>query len=271
MIPYITHPHPFIYFALTIFLTWIIGFFLTLIDRKNFLSSLSFVFFLLFSLLIPLFIAIGMIFYFEESSAFTALSSRLLLSTHTATPVLLFFIYIGLTYALSILLSTLFGQSFQQFHLSKHFQRINLTLFVNILIPLFASCIEECGWRLYGVDALRCYYNIRDTSLWFSFFWGIWHLPLFFIPGFYQYQLKYLGFVHVFNFFIGIIPASFLINWMYFNYDSNIMVAAICHFSFNLFAQYFQAGPITKIIVNIILLITTIIVYYYNYPFFVIV
>ena len=83
-----------------------------------------------------------------------------------------------------------------------------------------------------------------------------------FIPRFYQNQLWHLGPVHIANFFVGIIPVAFLINWMYFKYSSNIMVAALCHFSFNFFAQYFQVGQIAKIIVNVIFSVAAAVLYY---------
>jgi len=258
--------HPFIYFGLTLLFTWIVGFILVLCQQR----TLLFIILLILGMLIPFFVALGMILYSGDLSIFLTLPSRLFISRDSFVSTLIFFICAGLAYVTSIFLSTLFGQSLQQFQISKHFQHINIVLFINILVPFLASFIEEFGWRLYGIDSLRSFYNLRDTSLWFSFFWGIWHLPLFFIPGFYQNQLWHLGVIHVVNFFIGIVPVSFLMNWMYYKHGANIMVAALCHFSLNFFAQYFQAGAIAKIIVNVIFSVAAIALYYYDRLFFII-
>ncbi len=64
--------------------------------------------------------------------------------------------------------------------------------FLLIMAPL----IEELAWHSYGTDCLRARFNLFNASTIFAFFWGIWHIPLGTINGYYQSELVEAGWIH---------------------------------------------------------------------------
>lgn len=52
-----------------------------------------------------------------------------------------------------------------------------------ILIGMFGGGQEEYGWRGYAQEPLQLRYGVIRASLLIGFAWGMWHLPLWFIPG----------------------------------------------------------------------------------------
>jgi len=54
---------------------------------------------------------------------------------------------------------------------------------------LSGSVSEEFGWRGYLLDKFLKKDGMVKASLIVGFVWGIWHLPLYFYPAQYQYQV----------------------------------------------------------------------------------
>lgn len=173
---------------------------------------------------------------------------------------------------LSTVLSLLFGFSLEQFNPSKEFANLNTlnfsSLMLMIIAPFVAPIGEELGWRGYGVDSLRCRFNLFTTSLLFGCIWAIWHLPLFFVQGFYENRIWHASFIYVINLFIGSIAAAFLINWVYYKNDRNIVTSIILHFMINFFSILFKTEEFTKCIMTFCLLIFILIAVIKNRAFF---
>lgn len=114
----------------------------------------------------------------------------------------------------SIGTSVLFGGSINQLSFTEDFSFSigGTSAFLTILL---ASCIEELGWRGYGEDAVGAYNSWFKESIIFGCIWSLWHLPLFWIPGTYQYGLKEMGIMYVINFLLSVIPLDFLQTWVY--------------------------------------------------------
>jgi len=87
----------------------------------------------------------------------------------------------------AILLSTGWGGSLEQFRLSGYVAEAPLVFLLMTL--LYGPLPEELGWRGYGLDALRTSMNLLEASLVLAAFWGLWHLPLHFMPGSFQQGL----------------------------------------------------------------------------------
>jgi membrane protease YdiL (CAAX protease family) len=69
--------------------------------------------------------------------------------------------------------------------------------YFSLIVPLvLAPAMEKIGWRGYGIDSLRAHFNLLSTSMMFALLWGLWHLPLFFIKGYYQYELWQSSFIY---------------------------------------------------------------------------
>ncbi|MCB1679094.1 MAG: CPBP family intramembrane metalloprotease [Halioglobus sp.] len=54
---------------------------------------------------------------------------------------------------------------------------------------ILAPVVEELGWHSYGTDCLRSRMSLFMTSLLFSVFLAIWHIPLAGMRDYYQSNL----------------------------------------------------------------------------------
>jgi membrane protease YdiL (CAAX protease family) len=156
---------------------------------------------------------------------------------------------------LATALSLLFGQSTDQFDFSSDYKVINGHWLLGLLCLSTAPILEELGWRGYGVDSLRKYFNLFHTSLLFAFLWAMWHLPLFFVNGYYHHSLWDMSIIYVINFFISILPATFLINWIYYKNERSIVAAILFHFTINISSVIFQTTQFTKCIITLLLFV----------------
>jgi uncharacterized protein len=89
----------------------------------------------------------------------------------------------------------------------------------------FFLLTEELAWRGYALPALMSRYNLLTASLILGVFWGIWHLPLFFITGSFHSMIPFGGF------FISTIAMSILVSWIFAHTKGSILLAAIFHAS----------------------------------------
>ena len=88
----------------------------------------------------------------------------------------------------SILISTLFGYSFDQFSVAEEFS-FTVGAVPTLLLLLLAACFEELGWRGYAIESLNADRSYFEATAIFGILWSLWHLPMFFIPHSYQAEL----------------------------------------------------------------------------------
>ena len=124
----------------------------------------------------------------------------------------LFLILFPASMIVSILISTLFGYSFDQFRVAEEFS-FSIGAVPTLLFLLLAACFEELGWRGYGVESLCTNRSYFEATAIFGVLWSLWHLPMFFIPHSYQAELLQEDFLLVVNFFVSIVPLAFIISW----------------------------------------------------------
>lgn len=165
-------------------------------------------------------------------------------------------------------ISLIFGQSAQQFSFSDQFAILSGALFLSVAILFLAPTFEELGWRGYGMDSLLKGRSLLNASLLFSLLWGLWHLPLFFIKGYYHYEILKMSPVYAVNFFVALIPVVILSNWIYYNNGRSIIAIIIFHFILNLSSVVLQTEQYTKCIVTLVLLFISILVILNNKGFF---
>lgn len=164
-------------------------------------------------------------------------------------------------------ISLLFGYSASQFVITGHYtftSGVFPVWFLLIMAPVF----EELAWHSYGTDSLRSRFNLFNASLIFALFWGIWHLPLAFIHGYYQSNLVESGLLHALNFPISIIPFVLLMNWLYYKTHRNIFVAIVFHITAGYFNEIFATHPDSKIIQTGVLIIVAAFVVFKEWDFF---
>jgi len=150
---------------------------------------------------------------------------------------------------LSIWLSLWFGQSADQLRLSAG---ANLPALI-VLAVVVAPIIEEMGWRGYGVDSLRAKSGMTKATLLFGALWSLWHAPLALIGGTYQNQLAAMdNGAFLANFFISIIPAAIIANWLYYKNNRSIGAAILLHAMLNAASVLLNAGRVAKCIATVL-------------------
>jgi membrane protease YdiL (CAAX protease family) len=130
-----------------------------------------------------------------------------------------------------LIIIRLLGYSFD---LSLFLTRIVFLLPLLILGPLS----EELGWRGYALDRLGTRWNALISSLMVGFFWGLWHLPLFYIPG----TSQYLYDISFFGFLVGLLAISVLYTWIFNNTGASIWSAVFFHWIYTYVLGTLSAG-----------------------------
>jgi uncharacterized protein len=82
---------------------------------------------------------------------------------------------------------------------------------------------EETAWRGFALPRLQAKYNAFTASLILGTLWGLWHIPLVFIPGSFQSTVPFIGFV------LSAIATSVLMTWLFNHSKGSVLVAAVFH------------------------------------------
>lgn len=118
---------------------------------------------------------------------------------------------------------------------------INLKTFISqpwlLPLALFMSFLsgpwsEEFGWRGYSLDRLLNRFGILRGTLILGFIWGIWHLPLFFMPQTWHGQMgfKFAGF---WTFMLYTFGLTMMMTWVYLTTDRSILSGFMMHLANN--------------------------------------
>ncbi len=70
------------------------------------------------------------------------------------------------------------------------------------------------------------------------------------------------------NFFVQVLVATILMNWIYYKNNRSIIAAILFHFMFNFFSVLFQTEQFTKCIITVILLIVSAVIILRNKELF---
>ena len=167
----------------------------------------------------------------------------------------------------SILLSTVFGQSLNQFSFTKDFSFTGVGIGSALITVTLASIIEEVGWKGYCEDSIGNYMNWFWESMIFGILWSLWHLPLIFIQGTYQAGLM-VNPLYVVNFFISGIPLGFIITWVYLVSDRSILACMIFHLVVNFMQEKIAMTPETKCVETIVVILAAAIIVIMNKDMF---
>lgn len=102
-------------------------------------------------------------------------------------------------------------------------------LYMLLNIPLFILIggLEEIGWRGFMLRELTKRISPFSSTLLVSIVWSVWHLPLFFIIGTYQYE-----YLNIPIFTISVISFSFLVSTIYYKTNS-VFLCIITHAFYN--------------------------------------
>jgi len=153
-------------------------------------------------------------------------------------------------------ISLLFGYSADQFSFRGSFT-FSSSLFPVWFLLLAAPVLEELAWHSYGTDSLVSRFNLFTASLIFALFWGLWHLPLSTIKGYYHSNLVESGMLYSINFLVSMIPFVIIMNWIYYKTQRNILLTIAFHITAVFFNEIFLTHPMSKVIQTGLLLIVS--------------
>lgn len=110
---------------------------------------------------------------------------------------------------------------------------------------LSGSLGEELGWRGFAQVELQKKHSPLKASLIIGFWWGMWHLPIWFTTGFMGMDLiKYILF-----FMISIVSTT-IIMAAFYNLNQNLIIPIIIHQFFNFFIGLLNENLIDLIMYN---------------------
>jgi len=134
-----------------------------------------------------------------------------------------------------------------------------------MLIPFALSVFlvgpfpEEFGWRGYVLGRLQQRWNALISSLILGVIWAAWHLPLFFIPGTYQYD-QGAWTVWFWTFMIGIIPLTVIMTWIFNNTRRSTLAIMLFHFMVVFTDDFLNATVGTNIYSTVLLILAAVLV-----------
>jgi membrane protease YdiL (CAAX protease family) len=86
---------------------------------------------------------------------------------------------------------------------------------------------EETAWRGFALPRLQKQHSALNASLILGVLWGLWHIPLFFIPGSSQQNYPFIGFIAL------ILAISIVFTWLYNHTRGSVFLAGIFHGAFD--------------------------------------
>lgn len=164
-------------------------------------------------------------------------------------------------------ISLLFGYPAEQFQLRGAFT-FTSALFPVWFILIAAPALEELAWHSYGTDCLRSRFNLFTASVIFAIFWGIWHMPLASIQGYYHSNLLESGPIYSVNFLVSLVPFVLIMNWFYYKTNRNILLPIVFHVTAGFFNEIFATHPMSKVIQTGLLLLVSVYLLIHDREFF---
>ncbi|MEA4907985.1 MAG: CPBP family intramembrane glutamic endopeptidase [Anaerolineaceae bacterium] len=248
------------FFAITYAITWVSWFLAAFLSYQEGGETL-FIPFLIPGLVAPFATALWMILRSRSSGLKKRFTSRLfdprLIKPASLLPILTI---MPATVLVSAWISLLFGQPLTQFQLAEGFS-FSVGFVPVLIVLILAATFEELGWRSYALDSLNVKSNYFTATLIFALLWAGWHLPLFFINGYYQNEIVRMNLLYGVNFMISVIPMAFIISWLCRLNRGSILIAILFHFLINMCQEALQITQVTKCIeTGVLFLIAAVIV-----------
>ncbi len=255
------------FFGIVFAITWVAWFLSAFFSyRKD--GGLVYILLLIPGLVAPFVTALWMILTSKSAQLKQQFTERLfdfrLIKPISILPILMI---MPATVTLSALLSLLFGQSGSQLQFAEGFS-FSAGFVPVLLILVLAATFEELGWRSYAMDSLNVKQNYFVATLIFAVLWAFWHLPLFFIKGYYQNEIFLQNPLFGVNFFVSVIPLAFIISWLCRYNRGSILVAILFHFVINMSQEALQITQVTKCIETIVLSMIAAIIVFLNQKMF---
>lgn len=216
----------------------------------------------------PCAISILMVYRSKNTELQEDFTKRLQFPTINSSSLVLITLLMPAILGLATVTSLLFGYSLAQFQLSPPFAGGLGQAILSLVLIFSMALFEEVGWRGYGMDSLHARFTVFTSSIIFAALWALWHVPLFFIKDYYQYTLWQTSSFYALNFIISTIPATIILNWLYYKNNRNIIVVILFHAIINLFSMLFLTEQFTKCIITVLLFMISILIILRNKKLF---
>lgn len=139
--------------------------------------------------------------------------------------------------ALSIGLDTMLGGAVPALDPLHNLIANPLVLPQLVLLWLMSGPVaEELGWRGFALDPLLKRYGVLTGSLILGLIWGVWHLPLFFMPATWHGQMGF-QFAGFWSFMALSVGNALIFTWVYVNTNRSILTGILLHFASNFTAN----------------------------------
>jgi uncharacterized protein len=96
-------------------------------------------------------------------------------------------------------------------------------LLFSLTETIFMIFTEETAWRGFALPRLQKDHSALSASLILGLLWGLWHIPLFLIPGSAQQAYPFIGFILL------ILPTSILFTWIFNHTKGSVLIAGLFH------------------------------------------
>lgn len=112
-----------------------------------------------------------------------------------------------------------------------------LAIVALVYVLLFSVLGEELGWRGYALPRLQHRYSALGASVILGLIWGMWHLPLFFVPGDLHSTLPLSLFL------LQDVGLAILMTWVFNNTRGSLLIALLFHAASNTTLGLFPVLP----------------------------
>lgn len=125
---------------------------------------------------------------------------------------------------------------------------------LTVQLFLFGPLSEELGWRGFAMDRLLARWGGLRSSLVLGAAHGLWHLPVFFVPGTIQ-QLWGNPVIDFGSFWIGTIGMTVVFTWLHLATHGSVWAAILFHLTANyassLVWMSFDGGPVDRLVTGL--------------------
>ncbi len=137
-----------------------------------------------------------------------------------------------------------------------------------LMLTIAAGMGEEFGWRGFLLPRLQTRHNALVSALIVGVVWAIWHIPLFFIKGTSQYDMRTQDglFPVMLGYSAFVIVSSIQFAWVFNNTKGSVLLAAVMHGASNAWGGYIDVyrghfgGILTFLAVSVLVSIIIVLV-----------
>ena len=128
-----------------------------------------------------------------------------------------------------------------------------------LMVLLIGPLPEEFGWHGYLLDRLQERHGAVMSGVLLGVIWGLWHLPLFFLQGTYQYEQGAFT-IWFWTFMIAIIPLEVVMAWIYNCTNRSTFGIILFHFVVVVTCNFLNATPGANIVSTLLWIGTALVV-----------